>query len=374
MRLVDHGSAVANAGAVPSRILGPPNGSGALRRLAIASFATLLGCASPAGAPSLHDVPERPRLAPLAERGALAEQVRGEGAAAWKEAAALRSRTGKTALPPPAWLFEPIEPPPRPAPAAVRLPNPEAGIVAERVRSESDDGSLNSFLRQLVRRQPGVEAFDLSERDEVEKPAAPPGRRPPPNDTPALDRFLDHLGGKLAVGRPMPSEPAPGTAPEAASDTPPAAALPAGAPVRRPGAQPTRPGSPAAEPPVPRVGPPASVAHAPAPTPLAAPRTAADLHERSPALVLPPPSPAGTLPMAGRAELERLVVTAGQRGAALEVVGRGASPALALDRARAVARLVVELGIPAAGLALRAAGPGEAVELYLVEPRPAGDG
>ncbi|MEJ5230620.1 MAG: hypothetical protein WHV64_00360 [Geminicoccaceae bacterium] len=87
-------------------------------------------------------------------------------------------------------------------------------------------------------------------------------------------------------------------------------------------------------------------------------------------MVLPPPSAAGTLSPAARAELERLVETARQQGAALEVVGRGARPALALDRARAVARLVVELGVPAGGLAVRAGGPGEAVELYLVEGNP----
>ena len=372
MRLVDHGSAVANADAVPSRILGPPNDGAALRRLAIASFATLLGCASPAGAPSLHEVPERPRFAPLAERTALAEQLRGEGAASWKEAQALRSRTGKTALPPPAWLFEPIESPPRPAPAAARPPNPEAGIVAERMRSESDDGSLDSFLRQLVRRQPGAEAFERAERDEVEEPAAPPGRRPPPPDTSTLDRFLDHLGGKLAIGRPTPAEPAAGNASGAVPGTAVAAAVPAGDHVVRPAMEPSRAGPPAAEPPARGAGPPASAA--PAAEPLPAPRTAAVRHERSPDLVLPPPSPAGSLPSADRAELERLVEAARRRGAALEVVGRGATPALALDRARAVARLVVELGIPAAGLALHAAGPGEAVELYLVEPRPAGDG
>jgi hypothetical protein len=87
-------------------------------------------------------------------------------------------------------------------------------------------------------------------------------------------------------------------------------------------------------------------------------------------VVLPPPSAAGTLSPAARVELERLVETARQQGAALEVVGRGARPALALDRARAVARLVVELGVPSGGLAVRAGGPGEAVELYLVAGNP----
>ncbi|BCX16657.1 MAG: hypothetical protein KatS3mg117_0339 [Geminicoccaceae bacterium] len=376
MRLVDHGSAVANADAVPSRILGPRLAGRVWRRAVIVGFVSLLGCAAPPSRPSLHEVPERPRLAPAAERTALADQVRRDGAAAWSEAQALRSRTGKTALPPPAWLFESIEPPPRPASAPARPPNPEAAIVAERVRSESDDGSLNSFLRQLVRRQPSAEAFELAAHDEVDEPEGQPIRRPPPPDAPALDRFLDHLGGKLAVGRPAPSEPAPGSEPDAAPAAPTAPTGPAGAVAVPSAPEPTRPRPAAAETPARQVTPPPSAERArpatpaPAGTPPPAPRTAAVPPERAPAVVLPPPSAAGTLSPAARAELERLVETARQQGAALEVVGRGARPALALDRARAVARLVVELGVPAGGLAVRAGGPGEAVELYLVEGNP----
>ena len=348
MRLVDHDSAVANGDAVAGRIPGPPLARPISRCVALAALLSLLGCAAPPGTPSLHEVPERPRLAPAGERAALAEEVRSEGVAAWNEAQALRTRTGKSALPPPAWLFEPIRPSPMPGPAPSRPPNPEAAIVAERVRSESDDGSLNSFLRQLVRRRPGAEAVELAADEPAEQPAAPAGRRPPPPDAPALDRFLDQLGGKLAVGR------APRAEPSAAPET---SAQPPGA-------------SSAPDPPA---GPKSSAAatsaarSAPAPTPSRPPGPPG---ERIPAAVLPPPSPGGTLPIAARAELQRVVATAQGQGAGLEVVGRGADPALALERARVVARLLAEIGLPAGGLALRAAGPGEAVELYLVPPRP----
>ncbi len=363
MRLVDHGSAVANGDAVAGRIPGPPLARPISRCGALAALLSLLGCAAPPGTPSLHEVPERPRLAPAGERAALAEELRSEGVAAWNEAQALRTRTGKSALPPPAWLFEPIRPSPTPGPAPSRPPNPEAAIVAERVRSESDDGSLNSFLRQLVRGQPGAEAVELAADEPAEQPAAPAGRRPPPPDAPALDRFLDQLGGKLAVGRAPRTEPS--AAPETSAQPLGASSAPDPAATRvladppaddRTPSHTAPPGSPALRAPAPPAR--------PKPSPPGTPASA-----RTPAAVLPPPSPGGTLPIAARAELERVVATAHGQGAGLEVVGRGADPALALERARAVARLLAEIGLPAGGLALRAAGPGEAVELYLVPPR-----
>lgn len=387
MRLVDEASAVANGDAAAGRIHGR---RARARPAALVLALALSGCAAPPGTPSLHEVPERPRLLPAAERTAMAETVRGEGLAAWGEAQALRTRTGKSALPPPAWLLEPIRPPTPPAPAATRPPNPEAAIVAERVRSESDDGSLNSFLRQLVRRQPGGPAIEVAADD---PPAEPTGRgertRPTPDD-PALDRFLDHLGGRLAVGRPERAPEAP-AAPETAAPAAPAASMGRGAagpsappaPAAAAGTPPT-PAAPGAPPgataPAPRPAPAAKAAVGPgaarpsvakpevAPAP-AGPAATAPARE-PPAASLPPPSPAGTLPSAARAELERVVELARRQGSALEVVGRGASPALALERARRVARLVAEeLGVPPGGLSVRAGGAGERVDLYLL-PRP----
>lgn len=288
----------------------------------------------------------------------MAEGLRVDGASAWGEAQALRARTGKTALPPPAWLLEPV--PPLPAGgrggAAARPPNPEAAIVAERVRSESDDGSLNSFLRQLVRRQPQAEAFEIAADEPPPAEAARAERGAAPPDSPALDRFLDQLGGRLAVGRPDPAEApvAPTGEPARPPTPPPAPASGAPAAVRPPAVRPA--------PPPPR----AAVPTAAAP---ARPATAPPVERPPPAALLPAPSPGGTLPAEARAELERVVETARRQGAGLEVVGHGATPALALERARAVARLVAEQGLPPGGLALRAAGLGERVELHLV-PRP----
>ncbi len=344
----------------------------------------LSSCAAPPGAPSLHEVPDRPRLVPPAERTAMAEAVRGEGLAAWGEAQALRARTGKSALPPPAWLLEPIRRPEPPAATATRPPNPEAAIVAERVRSESDDGSLNSFLRQLVRRQPGGPTIEVAADEPSLEPAAGEARTRSTPDDPALDRFLEHLGGRLAVGR---SERAPEAPAAAETGTPgvPAATMgrgPAGARAASTSTSAAAPPAPVATPARPEattppaeaaVGP--GAARPPVPKPEVAPPPAgpaATVPAREPpAASLPPPSPGGTLPSAARAELERVVELARRQGAGLEVVGRGASPALALERARRVARLVAgELGVPPGGLSVRAAGAGERVELYLVPPPP----
>lgn len=382
MRLVDEASAVANGDAAAGRIHGR---RARARSAATALVLALAGCAAPPGTPSLHEVPERPRLLPAAERTAIAETVRSEGLAAWGEAQALRTRTGKSALPPPAWLLEPIRRPTPPGPTTTRPPNPEAAIVAERVRSESDDGSLNSFLRQLVRRQPGGPVIEVAADEPPVEPAGGGGQRTRPTpDDPALDRFLDHLGGRLAVGRPerAPDVPA---APETGAPAAPAQpGLPAAAPGPAataagpsPAAPPAPPGAPA---PASRPAPPAKAAVAPGPArpPVAKPEVgpapagpapAAPARE-PPAASLPPPSPAGTLPTTARAELERVVELARRQGAGLEVVGHAAAPALALERARRVARLVAEeLGVPPGGLSVRAAGAGERVELYLV-PRP----
>ncbi len=388
MRLVDQASALANGDAAAGRIPGrslpdrrPRRAVGArIRAAGAAALLALAGCAAPPGVPTVHEVPDRPRPTPAAERAALAEEVRAEGARSWAEAQALRSRTGKTALPPPAWLLEPIAPPPVPAATPARPPNPEAAIVAERVRSESDDGSLNSFLRQLVRRQPGAfpAATGAEEEDEDDEPASAPrdpsGRRPPPPAPPALDRFLDQLGGRLAVGRP--ESPTPQAEPSAGTSEPPPMA---GDPARS-----TRPTTTAPSDPVPAAptatgastaGPPPAPAPpraattitrpAPRPAPAIAPRTP---DREPPAALLPAPSAAGTLPGVARAEFARVVEAARERGVGLAVIGHGATPALALERARLVARLVAEAGLPPGGLAVRAAGPGEWVELRWLPP------
>jgi hypothetical protein len=353
MRLVDEASAVANGDAVRRRIRGRAGGAPAAVTLVLG----LAACAAD-GRPSLYEVPARPVLsATVQERRAIGAALEADRAAAALEAAALRQRTGKAALPPPAWLLEPPPRPPAPTPRPTAAPpNVEAAIVAERIRSESDDDSLNSFLRQLVRRQPAADglgaAAAFAEEDEPFGPeqrvaAGPAGRAAPTPDSPALDRFLDQLGGRLAVGRPEPAEPA-STPPEPAAAVPPASAT-------------------APRPAVARPAPPAS--RPPAPTPAAAPPAAPAARE-PPLASLPPPSPGGTLPAAARAELERAATAARERGAGLEVVGHGATPAVALERARAVARLVAETGLPPGGLALRAAGPGERVELHLLARPP----
>ncbi|MCS6877287.1 MAG: hypothetical protein N2038_03620 [Geminicoccaceae bacterium] len=291
----------------------------------------------------------------------------------------LRFRTGKTALPPPPEPARPalspprVEPPPAPRPPV----NVESAIVAERMRAETDDGSLNAFLRRLVHGRPTPREPDeppswraeaaappsSAAKDEKEPaPQKPPARAEKAEEPPALDRFLEFLGGVLAVGRtPAPPEPAP----DAAADASAARAEPAAAASAR-AAPTTAPNAPVA--PVVSRGEHVDREEARRALPRPRPPHAGASPENGPSPVLAAISfPAGgASPMSdAREEVRRAVDKARTAEGGIEVVGHGAHPALALERARAVARLVLEAGAPAERVSLRAAGPGDRVELLL---------
>lgn len=402
MRLVDEGRVVANGVARPGRTRKPRATARAIGRSRTSALllpvVVLLGCAGSSGAPSLHDVPPRPHPSYTAEqRRELGNELLADRELARWEDQQLRFRTGKTALPPP-----PEAPrPPRLPPVAEggtagprAAPNLEAAIVEARVRAESDDGSLNSFLRQLVRRQPDAEpGFERTAQirsSTLEAPAGRAGPEKPLPDTPALDRFLEHLGGVLAVGRPT-AEPAAGTR----DPEPGRGELSAKAPV-----------PPAVVPPAGSVSPAARAAVAPPPPDRSDPGPAAPSPEASrrataspasPRAAVPPPKPAGggraeaptvereaqraiavvafpagasTPPPGAREEVRRAIDEARRAGARLGVLGRAETPALALERARRIARLVAEEGPPPGGLEVRAAGSGDRVDLVLLARPP----
>lgn len=399
MRLVDEGRVVANGVARPGRTPKPRAAARPIGRARTSALllpvVLLVGCAGSSGAPSLHEVPPRPHPSYTAEqRRELGNALLADRELARREGQELRFRTGKTALPPP-----PEAPlPPRLPPVAEggtagprAAPNLEAAIVEARVRAESDDGSLNSFLRQLVRRQPDAEpGFERTAQirsSTLEPPVGRAGAEQPLPDTPALDRFLEHLGGVLAVGRPT-AEPAAGARdpepgrgePSAEAPPPPAAAPPEGsvppaarAAVAPPGRSDPGPSAPPAE---------ARRRSATSPTAagaaVSAPKPAGGGRAEAPPVgreaeraigVVAFPAGVSAPPPGAREEVRRAIDEARRAGAGLGVLGRAETPALALERARRIARLVAEEGPPPGGLEVRAAGPGDRVELVLV-PRP----
>lgn len=402
MRLVDEGRVVANGAARRGRTpkLRPTaRPLGRYRAVALllpASLVVVAGCTAPPGAPYLHEVPQRPRPGFTAEeRRELGNALLADREVARWEGEQLRFRTGKTALPPPP------EPPPPPrlppgaddGPAGQRVvANLEAAIVVARVRAESDDGSLNSFLRQLVRRQPdtepGFERIAQVRSSTLEPPAGRAGREQPPPDTPALDRFLEHLGGVLAVGRPT-GEPA--AAPEdpdteRREPSAQAPALPAASPPTR-SAPPTAPAevaspgrslreSPARSAEAKRLStassrPGSAAASAPKPAGVGEAEARHGRRDGQRAIVvLAFPGGVSAPPPGAREEVRRAIDEARRAEAGIGIVGWADNPALALERARRVARLVAEEGTPPGGLEIRAAGPGDRVELVLVARPP----
>lgn len=344
----------------------------------------------------LRDVPVRPKLSYTVEqRRAIGNSLLADLENARHEQQVLRSRTGSSALPPPPAPATPPELPPveAAAPPIPAAPDPTVAAVREQVLEESDDGSLGDFFRKLVRRQPDPRAPRAADATSVppaseapgraaapgtsgtaEPPTTTTGRPAPPPDTPALDRFLDHLGGSLAVGSERP-RPAPPPQPQA-GDRPSAAPSPPAtlaAPPRpsRPIALPARPVPPAK----PAKVEPGAPAAAVRPVPAAVPFPPGQAQGIPPAVrvgMVPAAEigfPAGSSGLAATAStpLGALATQARAAGLRLRVVGYGTSPALALERARSVARMLVERGAPADRLELRPAGPGDRVQVYFRE-------
>lgn len=300
---VDQETACANGASLPPAWF---------RRFLPLLLLAVAACSDPSGpgAPaSLHDVPA-PHAPPdtMTERAAIERGLQRDGARASREAAALRSRTGKAALPPPPEPVLAPEPatPGQPAAAALLPPNLEAEIALDRVRSEKDDVSLNAFLRQLVRRQPdrAVTRSVLTTGDEPQPSAVPrPTRNHGPAQTPLLDRALEPLG--------------------------------------------IRPGTPAA----------ASAAAIDG-------RSVTEVHDEiGPRLVIAFAGGGSEIAAIETGQIARLAGRAAATGERVLVVGHGDNEQLAMLRARAVAQTLIRYGLPAQALILRPGGLGDAVML-----------
>lgn len=303
--------------------------------LALPALAACSDASGPGAPVSLHDVPPMPQLSDSLESRALAERaLAAEGAQVQREAAALRARTsGKTALPPPPEPKLALEPPPvpgRPAAAALVPPNVEAAIAVDRVRTESDDASLNAFLRQLVRRQPDrpatrVIAAAAEGEDAVTALAAPAhgadaaaSGRPPRRIRQPMQPLLDNVLRELGI-EPLPA--------------PTAAAEPQGTP-------------------------PAPVGSDAAPS-----SGAAVIAAGSSRLSVDFAGEGAAMTDADADGIAQLAGDARARGEHVLVIGHGASHDLALARARAVAQLLIRHGLPAQALSLHSGGEGQSVEL-----------
>lgn len=327
---------------------------------------SLAGCAAPTGEttaakPELRDVPPRPALGyTIEQRRAIGDTLVADRENARHQGELLRQRTGKSALPPPPMprvappevTTAKTEPPP-PSSAALVPSNPEAAIAEDRVRSESDDGSLNSFLRQLLRLQPEPPTEPSAEVAATAAPTADEagsqehvGRRPDPPSTPALDQFLGLLGGTLAE-------------PGAFTTTP--AVAPAAGPAASGKSAVADVGSqaPATWQPPATIGPAVPAVAATMATP-----------RQSGSLRLLFVAESTELSPADQAQVREFVTDGLDTGFLLRIVGRGSTPSQALDRARSAARAATKLGVPASQVNLRAGGVGADVELTLV-PRAA---
>ncbi|HET6467262.1 MAG TPA: hypothetical protein VFG43_02675 [Geminicoccaceae bacterium] len=332
--------------------------------------------------PDLRDVPPRPRLSyTIRQRRQIADALVSDRENARYLRDVARYETGQSAAPPPA------EPPPRvaepepvagrfePPPAAPPAPLPGGGAfaethVAQQILSETNDGSLGDFLRILERQQAYIE------RAEAAGISAPPtGGTVAP--------------GALAVEPESVVDPALAVPPEPADDpaagavelpAPAEGAVPGQAELLVPADDAAPRTAPAGERPLPALALdelPVEPAAPPAPRP--------PPEARGPLPVPPPPATVAALAGAGRlllavpfgpgaadpppglaADLEAAVAGAADGQGRLALVGRGASPAQGLDRARAVANLLLRLGVPGDRLALRSGGSGDEVLVYLL--------
>jgi hypothetical protein len=333
------------------------------------------------GYPDIAEVPPRPHLGYTVEqRREIGNALLADRENARYERDQLLYETGRSLVPP-----QHETPQQLPMPAAVETkqeapPAPSATrYVEERVLEETDDGSLGDFMDKLLRQRSSVEAADeamsatppppeapaATAAGTPEEPAAAPARKadgkPPARRTEEgprpLDRILSFFGVPVGGGDAT-SE---GSAEEPKPD--------------REAAEEPSPADDAEAPPQPR----ALTGMAVAPTRTAPPQAAA-LEPASAALpsaVLAGQDPALTLaygpaevdvPPAQREALAALAASDASRKQGLSVIGHGATPAEALERARRAARALLQAGVPGDRLAIRAAGPGAEV-LVFVRPQ-----
>ena len=322
--------------------------------------------------PSLASVPARPQLTyTLEQRREIAQGLVADRANARYAGDALRQDLDRPVQPDTA---PPLPPLPQPA-AATSTVDPEGDLtlayIEDALARESDDGSLGDFLDRLERRPPASA--------EARPSPTPPADLPAPREDEAAVVVPD-LGTD--------AEPASEAAPEVASE---AVAVAVAAPTPAPAPEPAvavteQPGEPllaaTVDAPVdPQVAPLVEPAVASGALAEPAPAEVAPI-EAAPAVVaaVPPAPPAptlATLPLAilfepervelageARAQLQRLALQLAGDAFTVVVSGGGERAGLAMERARRVAAMLVNGGIPPARIAIEMGGESDVVVVY----------
>ena len=331
------------------------------------------------GYPSLHTVPPRPQLSyPVQQRRAIVEGLVADRENARYTSDVVRYRTGLSSMPPPEpriVAVAPAEPePPDAAPAPPGAPS-DRPVVEESPELIYEDDDLGSFMEDLLndRVAPG---------GAPEARAAPPGGVTPgagPPDEPVVADDVGPPDGAQAVPAIMAAAP-----PEPARDAPVTTGTDERSRIAPPPPAPPRPGSASevaeATMPEPRR------AEPDVPRPLEKPVPGAAQIEVAGGLVgveIPAGDDRGTavgsiafgpgsaaLPPDAKARLDQVLGEANAQGARVKIVGEGAAPALALDRARAVGLALVRGGLSADRLEMTLAqdAAGDRARLFLASP------
>lgn len=350
--------------------------------------------------PALSTVPPRPRLTySIDQRREIADALVSDRANARYDREVVRYELGLDDTAPPAHaptvIPEP-EPPEggveaKPTPPVEPLP-PGGGVIADlavrqQVLTQRNNGQIESFLnimQKQIELNRQAEAAGIGVLPDTVQPLNVPGELPklgqphpaPPADGarhPALDFFSNLFG--LSDDGPAPTPPAADAAgPHAATDAaaghaagdaaavepqagPPPAAAEAAAP------------TPAPSPPPAEATTPAAAAAAPAASPPAAAAVEAALPALGDAVTVTFAPHSVEVPPGAEPTLRAAAETARTDNRRLHVEGHGASPALGLDRARAVASWLMRLGAPPDMVTLKGAGAGDQV---IVRLAPAG--
>jgi hypothetical protein len=342
--------------------------------------------ASTSAYPSLHTVPPRPRLSyNVEQRRAIVDGLIADRENARYTDQVIRYRSGQSSLPPPpappaalaAMAPEGlVEPPPRTEPEPDQPVDPDASYDGDQAFGQQyDEDTLSTFVDELA-------------RDTAEEPLGVPGPAGAADTTGSEPeaggdgpRWLDWLDGLLGRTEGEPAEPAGASAaaPAAGPDAtaPPLHAVDDDASVAsiqaawRKEATPTSRHGPAgdqSEVPRPVAQPlPAEVAPArpdPDATGIAIGVTGVAIGEGAVALAADEPLPgdapssilvrfepgSASLPPDAGSQLGRVLATAKAQGAVIRIEGAAEAPALALDRARAVALGLMRLGARARDL------------------------
>ena len=320
------------------------------------------------GYPSLHTVPPRPQLSyPVEQRRAIVDGLVADRENARYTSQVIRYRAGLSRMPPPEpeiVAAVPVEAGPEAADAAAAPPAPPGAppVIQQSPELTYEGDDLGSFMQDLLN-----DHAEPAPGGEPEARIAPPGPPAAPGAQPegarAVPATLAASQSEQAGHEPATTE-ADG---QPRMTPPPAPAKPA-------------PVSEVAEASAPEPREPAVPEPRPKPAPGGAQIEVADglVAVETPAgeargtaigtIAFGPGSAA--LPADAKARLGQVLGEANAQGARVKIVGEGAAPALALDRAKAVGLALVQGGLSADRLEMTLArdAAGDRAQLFLASP------